>query len=1019
MDVPMPPVDVPTPPVDVPPPPVDVPTPPAQISVRVAHLSPGAPAVDFCVRNAGAASFTGPVLRSLGVNAGLAYAQVTRALTLDPGAYTVRLVAPGSANCNTALAGLPDTTLPMLAAGARATVGAVGLLGSSGTTAFGLRPFVEEAPADASQLKVRFVHASPGTPAVDVGIPGAGTAFTGVFNNVSYPAAATPYFTSATALSAVTLAARVAGTPTAAGAYPLTLRNVSLPLGTTTTVYAIGRLDAPATPLSALVCNDTATTVGGNLTDCQVLGERPAATQINVRVAHLSPGAPAVDFCVRNAGAASFTGPVLRSLGVNAGLAYAQVTRALTLDPGAYTVRLVAPGSANCNTALAGLADVTLPALAGGARATVAAVGVLGTTGETAFRVQPYLEESASPSQLKVRFVHASPGTPNVDVGIPIGGTGFIPVFGNVAFPTAATPYFATATPFTNVTLAARVAGTPTNAGAYPLQLNNVNLGLGSLTTLYAVGRLGDRTTPLSALVCNDNGTTAGGNLTDCRLTPEPPAPQINVRVAHLSPDAPPVDFCVRNAGATSFTGPVLRSLAVNAGIAYTQVTRYLALDAGTYTVRLVAPGSTDCNTSLGGLADTTLPALAGGARATIGAVGLLAGTGATGFRLTAFAEDDTAAPTGQVRARFVHTSPGTPAVDVGIPGAGTAFTALFPNVAYPSASAYVNAPPLNAATLAARVAGTPTAAGTYPLQLDGVTAPAGTRLTVFAVGELDNDQTPLSALVCNDTTAPAGALSTCALLPERAFVRVAHLSPDAPAVDLCVRPASATTWAGATPVLRGAGAAGGLSFAQVTRYLGLAPAQYQVRLVAPGSTTCLTALGGLPDVTLPALAAGTRVTVAASGRLTGSGATAFTLRPLVDGNTRPALGRVHLRFAHLSPGAPNVDVGVLSGMTFSPVFSNVPYGSVANPAGSEPGTGYLPSAPLANATLQVRAAGTSTAVLTLPGVNVPATVSRGTSVTFFAIGLVGTTGNTRLSALACSDRAPATGLLAPCTRAP
>lgn len=498
---------------------------------------------------------------------------------------------------------------------------------------------------------------------------------------------------------------------------------------------------------------------------------------------------------------------------------------------------------------------------------------------------------------------------------------------------------------------------------------------------------------------------------------PSPPT-QINVRVAHLSPDAPPVDFCVRNAGAASFTGPVLRSLSVGAGLAYTQVTRYLALDAGAYTVRLVAPGSTDCNAALGGLPDVTLPALAGRARATIGAVGLLAGSGATSFRLTAFVEDDTAAPTGQVRARFVHTSPGTPAVDVGIPGAGTAFTALFPNVAYPTASAYVNAPPLNAASIAARVAGTPTAAGAYPLQLDGVTAPAGTRLTVFAVGELDNDQTPLAALVCNDGAAPAGALTPCSLLPERAFVRVAHLSPDAPAVDICLRPASSSSWA-VTPVLRGAGVASGLSFAQVTRYLALVPAQYQARLVAPGSTTCLVALGGLPDVTLPALAAGTRVTVAASGRLTGSGATAFALRPLADGNTRPALGRVHLRFAHLSPGAPNVDVGVVSGATFSPVFANVPYGSVANPAGSEPVTGYLPSAPLANATLQVRAAGTPTAVLTLPGVNVPATVSRGTSVTFFAIGLVGAAGNQRLSALACNDRTPATGLLAPCTRAP
>ncbi|MFO0630441.1 MAG: hypothetical protein U0325_33110 [Polyangiales bacterium] len=60
-----------------------------------------------------------PTLRGLGVTAGLAYAQVTRYLTVDAGAYTVRLVAPASANCDTALAGLPDSNLPMLAGHAR------------------------------------------------------------------------------------------------------------------------------------------------------------------------------------------------------------------------------------------------------------------------------------------------------------------------------------------------------------------------------------------------------------------------------------------------------------------------------------------------------------------------------------------------------------------------------------------------------------------------------------------------------------------------------------------------------------------------------------------------------------------------------------------------------------------------------------------------------------------------------------------------------------------------------------
>jgi hypothetical protein len=161
-----------------------------------------------------------PTLASLGVAAGLAYSQVTTYVSLPPGAYQVRIVAPGSANCDTALASLPDTTLPALADGARATVAAVGLLSGSGATSFRLQPYIDESPALASELKVRFVHASPGTPAVDVGIPGAATAFTGLFNNVAFPTAATPYFRSATALAGVSLAARVAGTPTASG-YPM------------------------------------------------------------------------------------------------------------------------------------------------------------------------------------------------------------------------------------------------------------------------------------------------------------------------------------------------------------------------------------------------------------------------------------------------------------------------------------------------------------------------------------------------------------------------------------------------------------------------------------------------------------------------------------------------------------------------------------------------------------------------------------------------------------------------------
>ena len=119
----------------------------------------------------------------------------------------------------------------------------------SGATAFRLQPYVDEAPAGMGELKLRFVHASPGTPAVDVGLPGMGTMFTGLFNNVAFPNGATPYFTSTTALTGASLAARVAGMATAAGQYPVQVDGVSVPLGTTVSTFAVGRLGNAATPL--------------------------------------------------------------------------------------------------------------------------------------------------------------------------------------------------------------------------------------------------------------------------------------------------------------------------------------------------------------------------------------------------------------------------------------------------------------------------------------------------------------------------------------------------------------------------------------------------------------------------------------------------------------------------------------------------------------------------------------------------------------------------------------------------
>lgn len=487
----------------------------------------------------------------------------------------------------------------------------------------------------------------------------------------------------------------------------------------------------------------------------------------------------------------------------------------------------------------------------------------------------------------------------------------------------------------------------------------------------------------------------------------------IRVRVAHLSPNAPAVDFCVRPMGAASFGMPVLRGLGLNDGLAFPRVTAYLDLPAGQYQVRLVAPGSANCDTSLAGLPEYNLPALSAGATATVAAVGLVGAMGPTGFNLVPVVDDATAPGAMETKIRFVHASPGTPAVDIGVL-AMDMFTAIpqFSNVAFPNASAMSVTVPSATVTVAARATGTTPMAGQYPLQLDNLALPAGRSVTVFAVGQLTSDQKPLAALVCVDGTA-TNNLTDCNLLPQRIFARVAHLSPNAPAVDFCVRPMGTTNFTG--PVLESRGLSAGLSFASVTGYIALPPGQWQVRLVGADATNCNTSLAGLPEYTLPNLTAGTWATVAASGSVGASGATAFDLRPFVDTRAPIAPGRANIRFVHASPGTPAVDVGALSGSTFTAIWSNTAFPTFMGAMGAD-ANGYISAMPLTNATLAVRVSGMSANALTLNNVNIPA----GAQVSIFAIGLAGmTSGDQRLSALVCQDRQDAVMGLAPCARLP
>jgi hypothetical protein len=240
---------------------------------------------------------------------------------------------------------------------------------------------------------------------------------------------------------------------------------------------------------------------------------------------------------------------------------------------------------------------------------------------------------------------------------------------------------------------------------------------------------------------------------------------------------------------------------------------------------------------------------------------------------------------------------------------------------------------------------------------------------------------------------------------PSTLKLRIAHLAPDAPAVDVCLAPSGSARFSG--PVLEGAGGASGLAYGQATRYLDVAAGQWDVRVVAASAADCATPI--VPDTTGVTLAAARAITVAATGLVApGAGQPGFALVPLED-VTQVAPDRARVRFVHASPGTPAVDVGTGSGASFTPVFTAVTFPGID----ADLPAGYFDTAPLTGVTLSARATGTTADALVVPGVTLPA----GTVATVFAVGLLG--GAPPLSVLVCADDLGATALLGACAIAP
>ncbi|SNZ12901.1 protein of unknown function [Natronoarchaeum philippinense] len=247
-----------------------------------------------------------------------------------------------------------------------------------------------------------------------------------------------------------------------------------------------------------------------------------------------------------------------------------------------------------------------------------------------------------------------------------------------------------------------------------------------------------------------DNNESAGNESDDSM--DEGAETMANLRVAHLAPDAPNVDVYVDGD-------------AVLEDVPYRAVSDYLELAPGTYDVMITAAGDADTV-----VFDDQLEIPAGDF--TVAALGELAEENQPFAPVVL--EDDLSDPGEMARVRLVHASPDAPAVDVTVHESGDA---LFEGVEFGgTATAEV---PAGSYTLEVRPA-TENNDGEVVATFD-VELMAGAVYSAFAVGYLSPGDAPADAPFDLEVVVDAEAGS------EMSQLRAAHMSPDAPNVDVYV----------------------------------------------------------------------------------------------------------------------------------------------------------------------------------------------------------------------------------------
>ncbi len=382
------------------------------------------------------------------------------------------------------------------------------------------------------------------------------------------------------------------------------------------------------------------------------------------------------------------------------------------------------------------------------------------------------------------------------------------------------------------------------------------------------------------------------------------------IRVIHTSYDAPAVDV---------YVGDRL----VFANLGYGESSGYGKISDGNRTIKVVPAGATAPVVIEATIkfSDKSYSILAVDQLAEIEAI---------------YSIDKRSPVSNKAKARFIHASADAPAVDIRV-GSGNG-PAVFSNVSFKDIEEYIEVDSGDYSFVV-----TPAGTNTEVAKYNPITLENGKVYTIAAIGTLDalDDYDFIARVyIDNDTGAAYVDLTDANLM-------TVHASPDAPGVDLLLDNTIVGT---------------NLEFPNNTGYLGILSGTRNIKVNVTGMETTVI------EADLPFETGMSHQTVFAIDEVA-----EITALVLDDDLTMPAAGKAHVRFVHLSPDAPNVDIALQGGAV---IFADVAFGEADN-------AGFFTPLDAATYDLEVRVAGTMTVVLPLPGI----TLEEGKIYTVFAKG--------------------------------